>query len=106
MRDLLLDIAQHNEHVLADPAPAVLVAGFGDNSVNISLRISTTIKTDRTGLLKSDLFMEILRVFRDKKIEMPYPQQDLHVRSIDAPLVIANQLGKTTQTSPVGENAV
>jgi small-conductance mechanosensitive channel len=106
VRALLLDIAQRNEHVLADPAPAVLVAGFGDNSVNISLRISTTIITDRTGSLKSDLFMEIFRVFRDKKIEMPYPQQDLHVRSIDAPLVIANQLGKTTQTSPVGENAV
>ena len=97
--EVLLDIAKRNEQVMADPAPAVLVTGFGDNSVNISLRVSTTIMTDRTGSLKSDLFMEIFRVFREKKIEMPFPQQDVHVRSIDAPLVIANPPGRTTQTA-------
>lgn len=104
VRDVLLDIARRNREVLADPAPAVLVTGFGDNSVNISLRISTTIMTDRTGLLKSDMFMEIFRVFREKKIEMPYPQQDVRVRSIDAPLVIANPPGRTAQTAAAGEN--
>jgi small-conductance mechanosensitive channel len=90
---------------LTDPAPAVMVTGFGDNSVNISLRVSTTTMTDRTGYLKSDLFMEIFRVFREKKIEMPFPQQDVHVRSINAPLVIANPPERTTQTAAAGENA-
>ena len=56
----------------------------------MSLRVSTTIVTDRTGRLKSDLFMEIFRVFREKKIELPNPQRDIHLRSVDAPLVIAN----------------
>jgi small-conductance mechanosensitive channel len=102
VREVLLNIAKGNEHVLAEPAPGVLVTGFGDNSVNISLRVSTTTMTDRTGTLKSDLFMEIFRVFREKKIEIPYPQQDVHVRLIDAPLTIAN--GKTTSAA-VGENA-
>ena len=100
-----LDIAKRDGHVLVDPAPTVLVTAFGDNSVNISLRVSTTIMTDRFGSLKSDLFMEIFRVFREKKIEMPYPQHDVHVRSIDAPLVVANPPGKTTQTAGSGENA-
>jgi small-conductance mechanosensitive channel len=99
VREVLLDIAKRNEQVMADPAPAVLVTGFGDNSVNISLRVSTTIMTDRTGSLKSDLFMKIFRVFREKKIEMPFPQQDVRVRSIDEPLVIANPPGRTTQTA-------
>jgi len=79
VRDVLLDIARQNEEVLVDPAPAVLVTGFGDNSVNISLRVSTTILTDRTGFLKSDLFMEIFRVFREKKIEMPFPQREIRI---------------------------
>jgi small-conductance mechanosensitive channel len=105
VRGVLLDIAKRNEQVLADPAPTLLVTGFGDNSVNISLRVSTTILTDRTGLLKSDLFMEIFRVFREKKIEMPFPQQDVRVRSIDAPLMIAYPPGKTTLTAAAGENA-
>jgi small-conductance mechanosensitive channel len=49
--------------------------------------------------------MEIFRVFREKKIEMPFPQQDVHVRSISAPLVIANPPERTTQTAAAGENA-
>jgi small-conductance mechanosensitive channel len=105
VREVLLDIAKRNEHVLADPEPGVLITGFGDNSVNINLRVSTTTATDRTGYLKTDLFMEIFRAFREKRIEMPFPQQDVHVRSIDAPLLIANPPGKPTQTGAAGENA-
>ena len=88
--DALMDIAKRNEDVLTDPEPAVLITAFGDSSINISLRVSTTIRTDRTGRLKSDLFLEILRVFREKKIEMPNPQRDIHLRSVDAPFMIAN----------------
>ena len=73
MRDALLDIARRNEHVLEDPAPAVLVTGFGDHAININLRVSTATMIDRTSLLKSDLFTEIFRVFREKKIVLPYP---------------------------------
>jgi small-conductance mechanosensitive channel len=105
VRDVLLDIAKRNEHVLRDPAPAAMVTGFGDNSININLRVSTTTMTDRTGYLKSDLFMEIFRVFREKKIEMPFPQQDVHVRSIDAPLLIADPPGRPSRTGGASENA-
>jgi len=73
VRAVLLDIAKRSEHVLEDPAPAVLVNGFGDNAVNISLRVSTTTMIDRTDTLKSALFMEIFRVFREKKIVLPFP---------------------------------
>ena len=73
VRAVLLDIAKRSEHVLEDPAPAVLVNGFGDNAVSVSLRVSTTTMIDRTDALKSDLFMEIFRVFREKKIVLPFP---------------------------------
>jgi small-conductance mechanosensitive channel len=72
VRAVLLDIAKRSEHVLEDPAPAVLVSGFGDNSVNVSLRVSTTTMINRTDMLKSDLFMEIFRVFREKKIALSF----------------------------------
>jgi small-conductance mechanosensitive channel len=73
VRAVLLEIAKRNEHVLENPEPTVMVTGFGDNSVNVSLRVSTATMIDRTGLLKSDLFMDIFRVFREKKITLPYP---------------------------------
>jgi small-conductance mechanosensitive channel len=103
--NVLLDIAKRNEDVLTDPAPVALVAGFGDNSVNISLRVSTITLIDRMGLLRSNLYMEIFRVFREKKIEMPYPQHDVHVRSIDSPLMVANLPTKAAQTAAEGANA-
>jgi small-conductance mechanosensitive channel len=105
VREVLLDIARRNEQVLTDPEPGVLITGFGDNSVNFSLRVSTTTMTDRTGYLKTDLFLEIFRVFREKKIEMPFPQRDVHLRSIDASLTIANPPSRPTQTAGAGENA-
>ena len=73
VRAVLLDIAKHNDRVLKDPAPAVLVTGFGDNSVNISLRVSTETMTEGIIMLKSDLFMEIFQKFREMKIELPFP---------------------------------
>jgi small-conductance mechanosensitive channel len=73
VRAALLDIAKHSEHVLVDPAPVVLITGFGDHSVNINLRVSTITMTERTLMLKSDLLMEIFRVFREKKINLPFP---------------------------------
>lgn len=73
VREVLLDIANRNEHVLQDPPPAVLVTGFGDHAINISLRVSTATMIDRTSILISDLFTEIFRVFREKKIVLPFP---------------------------------
>src|SRR6202046_4450655 len=112
VREVLLDIAKRNKQVLPDPEAMVMVTGFGDNSVNINLRVSTTTTMDRAGmlrndvgLLKSDLCAEILRVFREKKIEMPFPQRDLRVRSIDGPLMIMNPPEKPAQTAAAGENA-
>src|SRR5580658_8716988 len=72
VRTVLLDIAKRNENVLEDPAPAVLVTGFGDNSVNVGLRVSTNSMVDRADMLKSDLFIEIFRVFREKKIVLSF----------------------------------
>jgi len=57
VRAVLLEIAKRSEDVLEDPAPAVVLTGFGDNSVNISLRVSTTTMTDRTVMVKSDLLI-------------------------------------------------
>jgi small-conductance mechanosensitive channel len=86
---LLEEIARMNQEVLVDPAPTVLVSGFGDNAVNIVLRATIAV-AEHAGKVKSDLMVEIFRVFREQKIDMPFPQRELRIRSFDAPLVIAN----------------
>ena len=85
VREVLLDIAKRHPEVLDVPPPAAIVTGFGDNAVNIVLRVSTALMTERTTTIKSDLFLEVFRVFREKNIDMPFPQRDIHIRSVEAP---------------------
>lgn len=91
VRETLLEIARSHKDVLPSPAPAAIITGFGDNAVNVTLRVSTALLTERTPNIKSDLFFDIFRVFREKNIEMPFPQRDIHIRSADVPLALAQR---------------
>ncbi len=91
VREVLLDIAKRNSEVLATPPPSAIVTGFGDSAVNIVLRVSTALLTERTTTIKSDLFLEVFRVFREKNIDMPFPQRDIHIRSVEAPVAASTQ---------------
>ena len=71
--------------------PAAIVTDFGDNAVNIVLRVSTALLTERTPNIKSDLFFEIFKTFREKNIEMPFPQRDIRIRAADAPGACASR---------------
>jgi small-conductance mechanosensitive channel len=93
VRDVLLEIAKSHSDVLASPEPAAIVTGFGDNAVNITLRVSTALPTEHSPSIKSDLFFEIYRVFREKNIDMPFPQRDIRIRAVDTPFVLTQPRG-------------
>jgi len=86
---LMEDIARQHPEVLVTPEPLVLLTDLGDNAVNLTLRVSTS-RAERTARVKSELLREIYRVFREQKIEMPFPQRDLHIRSVDVPFLVTN----------------
>jgi small-conductance mechanosensitive channel len=54
--------------------------GFGDSGLKFELRPWTTSLVHRKGKLISALNFAIYDIFREHKIEMPYPQRDLHIR--------------------------
>ncbi|MEO8204359.1 MAG: mechanosensitive ion channel domain-containing protein, partial [Betaproteobacteria bacterium] len=78
---VLLEVATAASDVLADPEPAVRFMGFGDNSLDFELRAWSSSLVHRKGKLMSDLNFEIYAKFNEHKIEFPFPQRDLHVRS-------------------------
>jgi small-conductance mechanosensitive channel len=86
VRDLLLDVARANPTVLTDPAPDVIFNNFGDSSLDFTLRIWTESQVHQPANLNSDLYFAIFRSFKDNKIEIPFPQRDLHIRSSDIAL--------------------
>jgi small-conductance mechanosensitive channel len=90
VREVLLKIAGQHPDVLTDPAPEVVIAELGDSTLNFLLRFWRIIGPEDNYRIKSDLYYSILKVFAEQKIEMPFPQHDLHVRSVDAPILISN----------------
>ncbi len=81
-RDLMLETAATTERILKDPKPTCLLSSFGDNAVNLELRAWINDPQNGVAPVKSELQWGIWKRFRDHGIEMPYPQQDVHVKSL------------------------
>jgi potassium efflux system protein len=81
---VLMNVATDNNQVLKDPQPMVLFLNFGDSSLDFQLRVWIADFNDRR-IIQSALVREIDRKFRDEGVEIPFPQRDLHLRSVDDP---------------------
>ncbi len=84
-RQLLLDVARRQPLVMSDPEPLATFDRFADSSLNFTLRCFLPNLENRLAVIH-ELHSEINREFAAAQIEIAFPQQDLHVRSIDTPL--------------------
>lgn len=80
VRDTLLAVGRAHSEVLKKPEPIVYFNEFGDSSLNFDL-IVWTDKPLQQFKIRSDLNFATVHAFREKGIEIPFPQRDLHVRS-------------------------
>ncbi len=87
VRDLLLKIADECPRVLKGHprvgSPKVLFRGFGDSALDFELRCFVSDVGQRLDVI-SDLNFAIDKAFREAGIEIPFPQRDLHLRSVPA----------------------
>ncbi len=81
IRKVLLEIARDNPGVLKNPVPDVLFSEYADSAMIFNLRVWTREYVNRPGVLKSQLYDEIARRFREQGIEIPYPQRDVYIKS-------------------------
>jgi small-conductance mechanosensitive channel len=79
VRETLLEIAHNHPKVLKRPKPDVLFDDFGDSALTFKLRLWTTI--DHFIAVETDVRFEIDRLFRERNIEIAFPQRDIHIRS-------------------------
>ena len=79
--ETLRSIAGNHPAALKDPAPSVFFLKFGDSALNFELRVYVSQLKDRLSTI-SELHQTIIREFRQKGIEIAYPQMDLHVRDM------------------------
>ena len=80
--ETLMACASGCSKVAKTPDPQVLFLCFGESSLDLELRVWVLDAEERLKVA-SELHQEIDRRFREAKIEIAFPQQDLHLRSLD-----------------------
>ncbi|MBN2473609.1 MAG: mechanosensitive ion channel [Pirellulales bacterium] len=81
--ETLVTVAREHPLVLDDPTPVVTFEEFGASSLNFVLRCYLPNMENRLQIIH-ELHMSIDRDFRRAGIEIAFPQQDVHVRSVHA----------------------
>lgn len=81
VRDVLLAVADDHPALLSDPPPDVLFQGFGDSSLDFRLRAYCKEMVDIPDQLNSEVNFRIWYALKAARIEIPFPQRDLHIRS-------------------------
>lgn len=78
---ILSEAAQALPEVLTDPPPKILFTGFGDSSLDFEVWIWLADLGQRLDV-RTALLQDIDTRFRAVGIEIPFPQRDLHIRSM------------------------
>ena len=81
VKTCLMEAAKDCKMVLNTPSPDVIFDGFGDSALNFELRVYTTTHVNKPKVLKSTLNFLIFQKLQEAKIEIPFPQRDLHFKS-------------------------
>jgi potassium efflux system protein len=82
-QSILLRIARRSVFVLQEPPPTTLFKGFGDSTLNLELRVFIP-KRELYLDVVNELNNAIVREFARFKIEIAFPQRDLHIRSVES----------------------
>ena len=74
-------MTRRSRRILDHPATDALFMGFGDSSLDFSLR-AWTGRYSEWIQIRSDLSIAVNRALAEAGIEIPFPQRDLHLRSV------------------------
>jgi small-conductance mechanosensitive channel len=83
---ILEEEAASHPHAAKNPPPSAIFVGFGDSSLDFQLRIWLN-NLDYCLSIFSEVGIAVYKRFAREGVEIPFPQQDLHVRSMDEKVV-------------------
>lgn len=84
VQEVLLAVVTAHPLVVREPAPAVLFLKFGESALEFEVRVFVRDLANRMPLTH-DLHHLILRALRANRIEIPFPQRDVHLRGEPLP---------------------
>ena len=100
--DILMEIASNDPEVLSDPAPAALFMAHADSGLDFELRVF--LGTSGVRLSTRDrINRAVNKAFASHGIEIPYPQRDLHIRSLQWPDSMTRPANPSVPPPPASE---
>lgn len=81
VEQILSQAVKNTEQVLADPEPAISFVGFGESALEFKVNVFVRELSDRT-VATHKLHIQIYEALQAHHIEIPYPQRDVHIRSV------------------------
>ena len=82
VKEILKTLVTKDERILQSPTPDVLIKEFANSAINI--QVFFWVRNVREGLaVKSDVISAIDVAFKENNIVIPFPQQDVHIHSVN-----------------------
>jgi small-conductance mechanosensitive channel len=77
--NIVKTIAEKHPRVLKDPAPDVLMKGFGESGIDLHLALWIPDPEEGTAKLQSEIYLEVWEQFKQHQIQVPYPQREIRI---------------------------
>jgi small-conductance mechanosensitive channel len=77
--ELIRSVAARHPRVLPDPGPSVLVKLFADSGIDLELGVWIDDPDAGRGNLRSDIYRELFKAFREHGIDIPFPQREVRL---------------------------
>ena len=77
---LIVKGTENVDRILTTPAPVARLVGFGESSVDIEARFWVEDPANGVTNITSDFLLNLWKLFQENNIEIPFPQQDIHIK--------------------------
>ena len=81
------------DRVIKSPGPRCNLVEFGDNSINFDLRFWISDPANGTSNIRSEVMLAIWELLAEHNIEIPFPQRDVHIKSVPQDIDLAARPG-------------
>ena len=76
------EAARQTDRIIQDPPPRCLLVAFGESSIDLELGAWINDPANGVKNVKSDVLLKIWETFQEQGMDIPFPQQDIHIRSM------------------------
>lgn len=80
--DIIKTAAMSVKRVYEGNDPVALISDFGNSSIDLKVKFWISDPEEGVENIRSNIRLEIWKKFKENKIEIPFPQRDVHIKHI------------------------